>query len=571
MLDVVIEGGTVVDGTGAPRRRADVGVAGGRIVAVGEVDGRAHQRIDADGRIVAPGFVDVHTHLDAQAFWDPTLGPSPLHGVTTAIGGNCGFTIAPLSADAGDYLMRMLARVEGMPLASLEQGVPWDWTTTAEYLDRLDGTLAINAGFKVGHSALRRVVMGEAANERTATEDELDRMRRLLRDGLAAGGLGFSSTWAETHNDANGDPVPSRFADAHEIVELARLCAEFPGTSLEFLPVGTGPFGDEVAELMIAMSAAAQRPLNWNVISPSAASLPRWLEKLAVSDRAQERGAKVVGLTMPVDMRARFSFLAGFVLDVFDGWAPVMALPAEEKIKVFSDPEQRRRLKDQAEASRGMSHLSNWHSLVLVETFTPDTKPYAGRLVGDIAAELGKEPFDALVDIALVDGLRTTFTRNVPPPSDEDWAARVQLWRDPRTVIGASDAGAHLDMIAAFRYATGMIEEAVRGQGLLSLEEAVHLLTGAPARLYGLRDRGSISESAHADVIVFDEDTIGSEPVGTRFDLPGGAGRLYAAATGIDRVLVNGTEIVRGGADTGARPGTLLRSGRDTATPTMDL
>jgi N-acyl-D-aspartate/D-glutamate deacylase len=571
MLDVVIEGGTVVDGTGAPRRRADVGVAGGQIVAVGEVDGRAHHRIDAGGRIVAPGFVDVHTHLDAQAFWDPTLGPSPLHGVTSAIGGNCGFTIAPLSEDAGDYLMRMLARVEGMPLASLQQGVPWDWTTTAEYLDRLDGTLAINAGFKVGHSALRRVVMGEAANERTATEDELDRMRRLLRDGLAAGGLGFSSTWAETHNDANGDPVPSRFADAHEIVELARLCAEFPGTSLEFLPVGTGPFGDEVAELMIAMSAAAQRPLNWNVISASAASLPKWLEKLEVSDRAQERGAKVVGLTMPVDMRARFSFLAGFVLDVFEGWAPIMAAPTDEKLRVLSDPEQRRRLNELAQGTPRMAHIAAWEKLVLTETFTPETKPFQGRRVGDIARELGKEPFDALVDIAVADGLRTTFTRDVPPPSDADWEARLQLWRDPRTVIGASDAGAHLDMIAAFRYGTGLIEEAVRGQGLLSLEEAVHLLAAAPARLYGLRDRGTIREGAHADVIVFDEDAIGSEPVGTRFDLPGGAGRLYAAATGIDRVLVNGTEIVRGGADTGARPGTLLRAGRDTATPTMDL
>jgi N-acyl-D-aspartate/D-glutamate deacylase len=570
MLDVVIEGGTVVDGTGAPRRRADVGVADGRIVAVGEVEDRARHRIDAEGRIVAPGFVDVHTHLDAQAFWDPTLGPSSLHGVTSAIGGNCGFTIAPLSGEAGDYLMRMLARVEGMPLASLEQGVPWDWTTTAEYLDRLDGTLAINAGFKVGHSALRRVVMGEAANERTAREDELAQMRGLLREGLAAGGLGFSSTWAETHNDGNGDPVPSRFADAHEIVELARLCSEFPGTSLEFLPVGTGPFDDEVAELMIAMSAAARRPLNWNVITPSAASLPKWLEKLALGDRARTRGAKVVGLTMPVDMRARFSFLAGFVLDVFDGWAPVMAAPPEEKLRILRDPERRRRLDEQAQVTPRMGHIAAWRELVLTETFTPETKPYQGRRVGDVAAELGKDPFDALVDIAVADGLRTTFSRDVPPPSDADWQARLQLWRDPRTIIGASDAGAHLDMIAAFRYATGMLEEAVRGQGLLGLEEAIHLLTAAPARLYGLRDRGTVGEGAYADLIVFDEDTIGSEPVGTRFDLPAGAGRLYAAATGIDRVLVNGTEIVRDGADTGARPGTLLRAGRDTATPTME-
>jgi N-acyl-D-aspartate/D-glutamate deacylase len=571
MLDTVIRSGIVIDGTGSPRRPADVGVADGRIVALGRVDGPARHTIDADGRIVAPGFVDVHTHLDAQAFWDPTLGPSPLHGVTTAIGGNCGFTIAPLSEAAGGYLMRMLAKVEGMPLASLEEGVPWDWTTTAEYLDRLDGTLAINAGFKVGHSALRRVVMGEAANERTATDDELAGMVRLLRDGLGAGALGFSSTWAETHNDADSRPVPSRVADSREIVELAHVCADFPGTSLEFLPVGTGRFDDAVAELMIAMSEAARRPLNWNVITPSAASLPRWLDKLAVSDQAQRRGAKIVGLTMPIDMRARFSFLAGFVLDVFEGWAPVMAAPAEEKLRVLADLGRRRSLDEQARATPNMAHLSAWHALVLTETFTPETKPFEGRLVGDVARELDKDPFDALVDIAIADGLRTTFTRDVPPPSTADWEARLQLWRDPRTVIGASDAGAHLDMIAAFRYATGMIEEAVREHGLLPLEEAIHMLTASPARLYGLRDRGVLREGALADLVVFDEDAIGSQPVGTRFDLPGGAGRLYADATGIDVVMVNGTEIVRDGGYTGERPGTLLRAGRDTETPTLAL
>jgi N-acyl-D-aspartate/D-glutamate deacylase len=218
-----------------------------------------------------------------------------------------------------------------------------------------------------------------------------------------------------------------------------------------------------------------------------------------------------------------------------------------------------------------MAHLSAWHALVLTETFTPETKPFEGRLVGDVARELDKDPFDALVDIAIADGLRTTFTRDVPPPSTADWEARLQLWRDPRTVIGASDAGAHLDMIAAFRYATGMIEEAVREHGLLPLEEAIHMLTASPARLYGLRDRGVLREGALADLVVFDEDAIGSQPVGTRFDLPGGAGRLYADATGIDVVMVNGTEIVRDGGYTGERPGTLLRAGRDTETPTLAL
>ena len=220
MLDLKITGGLVVDGTGAPGRIADVGISDGRVVAIGEVSDAATDTIDARGLVVAPGFIDLHTHYDAQAFWDTTLSPSPLHGVTTVIGGNCGFTIAPLAptsdtavrAEDADYLMRMLARVEGMPLESLQVGLPWDWTTTASYLDRLDGTLMPNAGFLVGHSALRRVIMGAAATEREATADEVAAMQQLLRDGLAAGGLGFSSTWSPSHNDHHGHAVPSRCA-----------------------------------------------------------------------------------------------------------------------------------------------------------------------------------------------------------------------------------------------------------------------------------------------------------------------------------------------------------------------
>ena len=220
MLDLAITGGTVIDGTGAAGRRADVGVRDGRIVAVGELTEAAVRTIDATGLVVAPGFIDLHTHYDAQAFWDGTLSPSPLHGVTTVMAGNCGFTIAPLAgvdgaevrADDADYLMRMLARVEGMPLESLQQGVPWNWRTSAEYFDQLDGTLMPNAGFMVGHSALRRVVMHEDATERAATDDEIEQMKTLLRRGLAAGGMGFTSTWSPSHNDHLGHPVPSRAA-----------------------------------------------------------------------------------------------------------------------------------------------------------------------------------------------------------------------------------------------------------------------------------------------------------------------------------------------------------------------
>jgi N-acyl-D-aspartate/D-glutamate deacylase len=295
------------------------------------------------------------------------------------------------------------------------------------------------------------------------------------------------------------------------------------------------------------------------------------LAKLDVGDQAQARGAKVVGLTMPVDMKARFSFHAGFVLDVFEGWAPILALPIDARLELIRDPEQRRRMEAGAAATPNMKHMAAWDKHVIVETFTPETARYRGRMIGDIAAEMGTSPFEALMSIVIADGLRTTFSRSTPDPTPEDWAARLQVWRDPRSMIGASDAGAHLDMIAAFRYSTGLLQEAVREQGLLPIEEAIHMLTGAPARLYGFRDRGTIREGGHADVLIFDPETVGSEPVGTRFDLPGGAGRLYAAATGIDHVFVAGTRIVSDGAFTDARPGRVLRAGTDTATPTMQL
>lgn len=568
MHDVVIKGGQVVDGTGADRSAADVGIDDGWITALGGDVGAARRTIDADGRVVAPGFVDVHTHLDVQGFWDPLLTPSPLHGVTTVLGGNCGFTVAPLDGDAADYLMRMLAKVEGMPLESLEQGVPWDWTSTADYLDRLDGKLALNGGFSVGHSALRRVVMGEAATQRHATPDEIDRMGDLLRDGLQAGAIGFSSTWSTTHNDAEGRPVPSRWATADELIALAAACREFEGTSLEFLP-GVGRWDDEAQQVMIDMTVAAQRPLNWNIITVSAQSLPHWRKKLALSDAAHAAGGKVVGLVIPRSPAARFCFRSGFVLDAIPGWEAAMALRPSEKLALLRDPNERARLHEASQQPSPVRHLAEWNAYRVVETFSADTKRYAGRLVADIASEEGKHPFDALIDIVVADELRTSFCFAREDDAHEDWVARDQVWRDPRAVVGASDAGAHLDMLATFSFATDLLAFGVRDHGLLTTEEAVRLLTTVPAELYGLRHRGRLAEGWRGDVVVFDEATVGSNEVSTRFDLPGGAGRLYAGAHGVHHVLVNGDPIVTDGELTGSTPGVLLRSGRDTATPSL--
>lgn len=566
MLDVIIEGGTLVDGSGAPGRTGDLGLRDGRIAAIGRIDEEARTRIDARGKIVAPGFVDVHTHYDAQAFWDGTLSPSSFHGVTTVFGGNCGFSIAPLAPHAGDYLMRMLARVEGMPLESLEKGVPWDWTSFGDYLDRLEGKLAVNAGFMVGHSALRRVVMGERAVGHEASEEELERMLALLRESIAQGGMGFSSTVSPTHNDGDGQPVPSRHASREELVALAGVISEFEGTALEFLP-GVGMFTDEQKALMTDLSLAAKRPLNWNVLAVMAANRDYVEAQLSATDYARERGAEVIALTVPQAMTVRINLHSGFVFDALAGWAELFRLPIEERKRRLMDPAERKRLDEGAhsEASGMLRGLAVWQNLRVHEAFAPENKAYEGRSIGEIADELGVAPFDAMLDIAIADDLQTAFMPPAGGEAPEDWQARGPVWLDDRTVIGASDAGAHLDMIDTFAVPTRVLGNGVREHGILGLEEGVRQLTDVPAKLYGLRERGRLEEGWHADVVVFDAERIGCGPTYTRFDLPGDVGRLYADADGIEHVFVNGVEIIRGREATGELPGTILRSGRDTA------
>ncbi len=571
MLECAIVGGTLVDGTGAAPRRAEVGVRDGRVREIREPGGLrepAEQTIDASGRYVAPGFIDVHTHYDAQLFWDGSASPSPLHGVTTVLAGNCGFSIAPLVASEADYLSTMLARVEGIPLEALNAGVPWDWRTTRDYFERLDGNLAVNAGFMAGHSAIRRVVMGTAANAGPADADSLSRLKRTLRECLEAGAIGFSSSWANTHNDGAGEMVPSRYATKEELVELCRVLREAPGTSIEFIPA-VGRFGDEQFELMTAMSTAAQRPLNWNLLPVTARNLEGCKRQLRGGDHAAERGGKVVALTIPIPVEARVSFATGMVLDALPGdWKDTMALPHKERLQVFSKPEERRRLDAQANQPSPFRGLARWQNITVRETFGADTS-YVGHTIGEIAEQEAKTPFDALLDIVVADELRTVLELPTRGTEQEDWEARVEVWRDQRAIIGGSDAGAHLDILATFHFTTGMLAEAVRERGLLPIEEAIHLITDVQAQLYGLKGRGRLEEGSCADIVVFDLDAIGPGPIHTRSDLPAGASRLYGEARGIEHVLVNGVELVRRGELTGARSGTLLRSGRDTQTPAL--
>jgi len=570
-MTIAIRGGTVVDGTGAPPARADVVLEGDRVAAVGP-DAAAHTTVDtivdADGLMVTPGFVDLHTHYDAQLFWDPNASPSPLHGVTTVLGGNCGFSIAPLGPDTADYITRMMARVEGMSLAALQAGLSWDWGSFGDWLGRLDGRIAVNAGFLVGHSTLRRLVMGERAVGGDATEADLAAMETALHAALLEGALGFSTSQVHTHNDGDGQPVPSRAASRAEMERLAAAVRDHEGTTVELIVPGClNGFTDEETEFLSTMSLLADRPVNWNVLGVSAMNPDGAWSQLAAGTKAADRGATVVALTLPHTMQVRLSFEHGAILDGLPGWRETFALPPEERMAALSDPETRRRLDAGAQSDEAgiLRHLANWPRLIIEETFAPENAGLEGRSVGDVAKERGCAPFDALLDIVVSDRLRT----GLRPPigeSEEDWVLRAQAWQDPRAIVGGSDAGAHLDTMCGAIYSTSMLGDGVRARGLLTWEQAVRQLTDIPARLYGLRDRGRLEPGAFADVVVFDPTAIGHRPVRTRDDLPGGASRLYAEATGMQHVLVNGTEIVRAGSFTGAVPGRVLRSGRDTDT-----
>jgi len=417
----------------------------------------------------------------------------------------------------------------------------------------------------VGHSALRRAVLHDDG-AREATGWEIETMRALLRDALVAGGMGFSSSWAPTHVDGAGQPVPSRFASSDEVIALAAACGDHPGTQLEFIPT-TQAFEATHVDTMIGMSLAANRPLNWNTLIPRSVGRETTDAKIAASDTAAERGARVLALMYPDVIRARATF-HGTLYDGLPGWAPVMTLPDDAKIAALADPEVRARLLAGArsdEAALMRATIADWDGTVLAGTTSVRHTPFVGQTFGAIGRALATSAFDALLDAAVADRLATAVVP-VPPGDDpESWAFREQMWSDPRVLLGASDAGAHVDMIWSYDWACAFLARN-RERGAMPIEAAIRRVSADPAGVYGLVDRGHISVGAHADLVLFDPDTIGPGLPEWHDDLPGGAGRLTGAATGIEAVFVNGIEIVRRGALTGAQPGRVLRSGTDTTT-----
>src|SRR4051794_2615552 len=569
-LDYLIKGATVVDGTGGPSYVGNVGVKDGKITALGDVTDDAAETFDADGMVVAPGFIDNHTHYDAQLFWDPMMTPSNVHGVTTVLGGNCGFTLAPLRAEDADYTRRMMQKVEGMPLEALENGVPWGWETFAEYLDAVERSgLSLNAGFLVGHCAIRRYVMGAEATDREATVDEVKKIVALLHESIEAGGLGFSTTLSNTHSDGDGKPVASRNAGRDELLALCAAVGEDEGTFLEgIVPGCLDKFSDDEIELIAQMSAVAKRSINWNLLTVDSREPDRIPRQLEASKRARELGGRVIALTMPVLVPMNMSLRNFCGLWLIPGWGEVLNRPVAERIEKLRDPEVRAHLVERANSKEAgvFRRLGNFGRYVIGDTYSKENEGLKGRPVKEIAEERGQEPFDALLDICINDELKTILW---PMPTDSDpdtWALRGQAWEEDDIMLGGSDAGAHLDRMAGAPFPTRFLGDMIRGRKLVSLERAVQMITGDQAAVFGLKDRGYLREGYHADVVVFDPQEIGSQDASLVFDLPGDAPRLTADAIGVKRVLVNGVETLRDGQTTGSRPGSLLRSGRDTVT-----
>ena len=540
-------------------------------MAIGATTDAARRVIDAAGLIVCPGFIDVHTHYDAQVLWDATLSPSPLHGVTTVVAGNCGISLAPVDPSTAEFLVGLLSRVEAIPLEALEAGLEFTWETFSDYLVAVERCgPAVNIGFLAGHSALRRSVMGAAASERAATADELARMRAGLADALSAGAMGFSSATAATHRDGSGVPTPPTFAANGELIALAAVCRDFPGTSVEFIPASAAyGFIAEDYELLTDMAAAAGRPLNWNTVLLDYPAIPDIHERqLASADVAAAAGAVVVPMMIPHNFRVRTDFLESDVgfrsLPEFEG---LFELAPSARVAALADPDVRRRLHESLEhapigATAMFSASLNEH--IVSDSSAPALQSSVGRPVADLAAEQDQSVLDVMLDLAVTSELDVGFVRHlVPTATPEQRAKRAGVLRDPRVVLGASDGGAHVRGVINVEYSTASFDELVRTEPIFTVEELVHEFTDVPARLYGLVDRGRICEGFHADITVFDPDRIASSQVHLARDLPGGATRLLSHGVGIESVIVSGEEIVHEGRFTGRRSGHVLRAGID--------
>jgi N-acyl-D-aspartate/D-glutamate deacylase len=574
MLDLILRNGFVVDGTGTPGVRADIGIANGTIVEVGRVEQATRREIDLDGLLVIPGFVDLHTHYDAQVYWDPLLSPSPAHGVTTVISGNCGLTLAPMKPEDQDFSVRLLANVEGIPSEAISAGVDFTWESFPEMMDHLDQTpLGVNLGLMVGHSAIRRNVMGPAASSDEATEGQLEEMCRILDEALSVGGFGFSTATAPTHRDGDGCPTPPNFANAQEFVALSEVCNTHPGTSLEFIARSSqAGFDDDDKRLMSSMSSAANRVLNWNTPVINKEDPTMHLRQLAAGEMDADAQVCIVPMMMSQNNPLYYDLRRGYVHRTLPGWGWLFEKDLPERITALSDPAVRRQLHDSLlgqNVSSTVMRMRKWEFYQLVEIGPAHMQDLKGKSIGDIAHERGTDPYSTWMDLLVESKFDIGYAIAFYPGEDE-WVteARRDFLSDPRVIVGASDGGAHMDMLVGGSSALRTLIEWVYQRKGFSLERMIHLLTDVPSRLYGLKGKGRIKAGYAADLLVLNPDDLAVSPMWVERDLPGGSPRLMSKATGVERVLIGGTEVYVGNEATGEMPGSLLRAGRDSDTVT---
>jgi len=552
--DLVIKNGKVIDGSGLPGFHGDVAVSGGRIVEIGKVTGAARQTLNADGLVVAPGIIDNHTHYDAQVTWDPLCTYSCYHGITTVVMGNCSLAMAPAHREDRAMLANVLSHVEAIPLEAIEAGVNWSWETIPEYLNALDQKLGINVAALIGHSAVRRYVMGEASQERHATDEEVTAMKAIVREGLEAGAVGVSFERNLRHFDWNGRLAPTNLASEEEIFAVAGVADEIGRGVIQF-------GGDRAISTRLAK--ASRRPVFYGNITQQAVAPDKWRKQLTEAENLMRQGHRGYQFVMPRPGDLRYTLKTAQHFDAMATWKNVMLLPVEQRKEVFRDPATRAKLHFEAVESpldpdRAGDFTRRWDLQFVFKPALAKNQHLTGKSVAEIAGELNKDVLDTFLDLALEENLETEFERR---EVNSDQAAMTALLTSPYTVIGQSDGGAHVVFRTDYSYSTYLLSHWVREKEIMSLEEAIRKLTFVPASLFGFSDRGLVRPGMAADLMIFDPTTISPLEPGVAQDLPGGAKRRKQLAKGIEWTLVNGQVLMEHGQHTGAYPGKVARSG----------
>jgi len=551
--DLIVRNGKIIDGSGIPGFHADVAVSGGRIVEIGQVSGDARRVLDADGLAVAPGIIDNHTHYDAQVTWDPLCTFSCYHGVTTVVMGNCSLAMAPAHEEDREMLANVLSHVEAIPLEAIRAGVKWSWETIPQYLDALDQRLGINVASLIGHSAVRRYVMGEASQERHATDAEVAAMKAIVREGIEAGAVGVSFERNLRHFDWNGRLAPTNVASDAEIFAVAGVVDEVGRGVIQF--GGDRKLGAQVAK-------TSRCPVFYGNITQQTVAPNRWREQLTEAENMMRQGHRAYQFVMPRPGDLRYTLKTAQHFDAMANWKSVMLLPLEQRKQAFRDPETRARLHLEAvETPNNPNHPGDftrrWDLQFVFRPALPKNQHLKGKSIAEIAQEQEKDVLDTFLDLALEENLETEFERH---EVNSDEAAMTALLTSPYTIIGQSDGGAHVVFRTDYSYSTYLLSHWVRERGIMPLEEAIRKLTFVPASLFGLYNRGLVRPGMAADLMVFDPETIAPLEPGEAQDLPGGAKRRKQLAQGIEYTVVNGEVLLEHGKHTGAYPGKVARN-----------